>query len=107
MLTTLLDVLGAVLLALGLTLATVGLYGLIRMRQLEHQLHAAALISGPAAVAILLAAVASRSVAVLTTAVLVILFLSLTTPLSSHAIARAAERLRAAGEEEDEDREDD
>lgn len=85
-----LDLLGIAALAIGLTLATVGLYGLLRMPELPRQLHAAGLVTGPATIAILLAAFATGRADVITSAVLVIVFLLITAPLSSHAIARAS-----------------
>ena len=87
-----LDVVGAALLMLGLLLATIGLYGLLRMRDIFHQLHPAGLITGPAVIVVLLASVASGSADIITSAVLVILFVLITSPLSTHAIARAARR---------------
>jgi multicomponent Na+:H+ antiporter subunit G len=89
---TLLDVLGAVLLAAGLALATIGLYGVLRKREIFAQLHAAGLITGPAIVLVLLASVATRSVEIITSAALLILFLLITSPLSTSAIAQAAHR---------------
>jgi monovalent cation/proton antiporter MnhG/PhaG subunit len=89
---TLLDVVGAVLLALGLTLATIGVYGLLRKRDIFSQLHAAGVITGPAIVLVLLASVATRDGPVISSAVLLILFLVVTSPLSTHAIAQAAHR---------------
>jgi multicomponent Na+:H+ antiporter subunit G len=94
MLGTLLDVFGATLLGLGLLLATIGLYGLLRRPDLYAQLHAAGLIAGPAIVLMLLASVATRNVEVITSAALLILFLLLTSPLSTQAIAQAAHRRR-------------
>ncbi len=89
---TLLDVLGAALLATGLALATIGLYGLLRKPEIFAQLHAAGLITGPAIVLVLLASVATRSVQIITSAALLILFLLITSPLSTSAIAQAAHR---------------
>ncbi len=87
-----LDILGAVLLALGLLLATIGLYGLLRFPDIFHQLHPAGLITGPAVILVLLAAVATGSAEIITSAALVILFVLVTSPLSGHAIAQAARR---------------
>lgn len=87
-----LDVVGAVLLALGLLLATVGLYGLLRMPDIFHQLHPAGLVTGPAVILVLLASIASGSAEIITSAALVILFVLVTSPLSTHAIAQAARR---------------
>ena len=84
--------LGTALLATGLVLATIALYGLLRMRDIFEQLHAAGLVTGPALVLVLLAAVASGSAEIITSAALVLVFLLVTSPLSSHAIAQAARR---------------
>lgn len=101
---TVLDVVGAVLLGTGLTLATIGLYGMLRKPDIFSQLHAAGLITGPAIVLVLLASVATRDGRVISSAVLLVLFILLTSPLSAHAIAQAARRGRlrqAAGDEAD------
>jgi monovalent cation/proton antiporter MnhG/PhaG subunit len=87
---TTLDVLGAGLLALGLLLATVGLYGVLRMSDIFHQLHAAGLVTGPAVLTILLASVATGSTGIVTSAALVFVFVLITAPLAGHAIAQAA-----------------
>jgi multicomponent Na+:H+ antiporter subunit G len=89
-----LDVLGAALVGLGLLLATIGLYGMLRKPDIYAQLHAAGLITGPAIVLVLLASVATRNVEVITSAALLILFLLVTSPLSTQAIAQAARRRR-------------
>ena len=91
-----LDVVGAALLALGLLLATIGLYGMLRKPDIFEQVHAAGLITGPALILVLLASVATRNLRVISSAILLILFLLLTAPLSTHAIAQAAHR-RALG----------
>ena len=87
-----LDVVGAVLIALGLLLATIGLYGLLRFPDIFHQLHPAGLVTGPAVILVLLAAVATGSAEIITSAALVLLFVLVTSPLSTHAIAQAARR---------------
>ena len=87
-----LGVLGTVLLAVGLVLATIGLYGLLRMPDIYDQLHAAGLVTGPALVLMLLAAVAAGSTEIITSAALVLVFVLVTSPLSGHAIAQAARR---------------
>jgi multicomponent Na+:H+ antiporter subunit G len=96
MLGTLLDAFGIAALALGLVLATIGLYGLHRKEDIFQQLHAAGLITGPATVLILLAAVATRRAEIITSAALVILFVLITSPLSGHAIAQGARRRPSA-----------
>jgi multicomponent Na+:H+ antiporter subunit G len=85
-----LDIVGAALLALGLLLATIGLIGLLRLPDIFHQLHPAGLVTGPAVILVLLAAVATGSAKIITSAALVILFVLVTSPLSTHAIAQAA-----------------
>ena len=87
-----LGVLGTALLAVGLVLATIGLYGLLRMPDIYDQLHAAGLVTGPALVLMLLAALASGSTEIITSAALVLVFILVTSPLSGHAIAQAARR---------------
>jgi len=87
-----LDVVGGVLLGVGLLLATIGLYGLLRMPDIFHQLHPAGLVTGPAVILVLLASAATGSAEIITSAALVILFLLVTSPLSTHAIAQAARR---------------
>jgi multicomponent Na+:H+ antiporter subunit G len=86
------DIAGAVLLALGLLLATIGLYGMLRFPDIFHQLHPAGLVTGPAVILVLLAAVFTGSAEIITSAALVILFVLITSPLSTHAIAQAARR---------------
>ena len=88
----LLDIVAVALLAGGLTLVTIGLYGMLRLDDILHQLHAAALITGPGIVLILLAAVGSRNAEIISSAALVLLFVLVTSPLSAHAIAQAALR---------------
>ena len=95
----LLDGLAVALLGLGLLLATIGLYGMLRRPAIFEQLHAAGIVTGPAVLLVLVAAVAADSAEILTSAVLVVLFVLVTSPLSAHAIARAARR-RGAGESE-------
>jgi multicomponent Na+:H+ antiporter subunit G len=85
------------LVLVGLTLATIGLYGLLRMREINHQLHAAGLVTTPAVLSVVLAALATRQAETITSALLVIVFVVVTAPLSSHAIARAA-RGRSSGD---------
>ena len=88
----LLDVVASALLFTGLTLTTIGLYGMLRLPEMLQQLHAAALVTGPGIVLTLLAAVGSRNAEVVTSAALLLLFVLVTSPLSAHAIAQAALR---------------
>ena len=89
---TVVDVLGVAALFAGLLLATVGLYGLLRMPDIFAQLHAAGLVTGPAVILVLVASVATGRAEIVTSAVLVLVFVFVTSPLSAHAIAQAARR---------------
>ena len=91
---------GGGLLVLGLLLATIGLYGLLRRRDVFHQLHAAGIVTGPATILVLLAAIGTRQAGIMTSAALVVLFVLVTAPLSAHAIAQAAYRRSPNGENE-------
>ena len=95
---TVLDVLAAALLFGGLALATIGLYGLLRMRDIFHQLHPAGLVTGPALLLVLLAAIGTGSAEIITSAALVFAFLLITSSLSNHAIAHAARQVRSRAE---------
>ena len=81
---------GSVLLLLGLTLATIGLYGLLRKPDIFEQLHPAGLITGPAVLLVLLASIGTGKPGTITSAILVVGFVLVTSSLSSHAIAQAA-----------------
>jgi monovalent cation/proton antiporter MnhG/PhaG subunit len=87
-----LEVVGVILLFGGLLLATIGLYGMLRHPAILDQLHAAGLVTGPAIVLVLAASIAVGEAETVTSAVLVILFVLITSPLSGHAIAQAARR---------------
>jgi multicomponent Na+:H+ antiporter subunit G len=97
MISVVLDVVGAVLLVLGLTLLTVSLYGVLRLPDTYNQLHAQGLATGPGVISILASSIATENAAIITFAVLAIAFLALTSPVSGHAIARAARRRPSAG----------
>jgi monovalent cation/proton antiporter MnhG/PhaG subunit len=88
--TTVLEIAGVALLATGLLLATIGLFGMLRHPGIFDQLHAAGLTTGPAIILVLAASIATREAEIITSAVLVILFVLVTSPLSGHAIAQAA-----------------
>jgi multicomponent Na+:H+ antiporter subunit G len=90
MIPVLLDLLGGVLLLLGLVLMTVSLIGLFRMPDTYSQLHAQGLATGPGVIAVLASSVATKNAGIITFAVLGIAFTALTSPASGHAIARAA-----------------
>lgn len=92
MLESALVVAGTGLLVLGLVLATIGLYGLLRRPEIFLQLHASGLISGPASLLVLLASLATGRPEIITSALLIAAFVLVTAPLSSHAVGRAALR---------------
>ena len=94
MLDTVAAVLGTALLLLGLVLATIGLYGLLRRQDIFEQLHAAGLVTGPGVILILLASLATGRAETITSALLVVVFVLVTASLSTHAIALAAWRRR-------------
>jgi len=91
------DVVAIALLGIGLLLATIGLYGMLRMPRIFDQLHAAGIVTGPAVLLVLFASVATGSAEIITSAALVAVFVLITAPLSSHAIAQAA-RQRPEGD---------
>jgi multicomponent Na+:H+ antiporter subunit G len=90
-----LDVVGAVLLFVGLILLTIGLYGVLRLPNTYSQLHAQGLATGPGVIAVLASSVATENATIITFAMLAIAFIVLTSPVSGHAIARAAHRREA------------
>ena len=92
MISIVLDVVGAALLVIGLTLMTISLYGVLRMPDTYSQLHAQGLATGPGVITVLASSVATENAAIITFAVLGIAFVVLTSPVSGHAIARAAHR---------------
>lgn len=93
MITILLDVIGGVLLVVGMALITISLYGTLRMPNTYSQLHAQGLATGPGVIAVLASSVATENAAIISFAALGILFMAITSPMSSHAIARAAHRV--------------
>ena len=92
MISVVLDVVGAVLLLIGLTLMTIGVVGVLRMPNTYSQLHAQGLATGPGVIAVLASSVATENPAIITFAVLAIAFVVLTSPVAGHAIARSAHR---------------
>jgi monovalent cation/proton antiporter MnhG/PhaG subunit len=90
MLDPLLHGLGAVMLLVACVLATIGLYGMLRRPDIFEQLHAAGLVTGPATILVLLASVATGDARIITSALLVMVFVLITSSLSTHVIAQAA-----------------
>lgn len=97
MISMLLDVVGGVLLLVGLVLITISVVGVLRLSDTYGQLHAQGLATVPGVIAILASSVATENWMIITFAGLAIAFVAITSPVSSHAIARAAHR-RAARE---------
>ncbi len=88
--------LGSLLLATGLLLATVGLFGMFRRPEIFAQLHAAGIVTGPAVILVLLASLATGRAETITSALLVVGFVLVTGSLSTHVIADAAWRRRTS-----------
>lgn len=87
---TLLEALGVGLIGLGVLVMGVTVYGVVRLKGLFPRLQAASKASMLGAVAILAASIGTRDGATIARAVVVALFLLLTTPIAAHAIANAA-----------------
>ncbi|MFP5072139.1 cation:proton antiporter [Pseudonocardia nantongensis] len=98
MISTVLDVLGGLLLLVGLSLMTIGLVGVLRLEDTHDQLHAQGLATGPGIIAVLASSIATENAAIITFAGLAIAFIVLSSPAASHAIARVArDRRRSPG----------
>ena len=78
------------LVILGLVVTTLGVVGMFRMPDVYTELHAASKAVVLGVVAFLVASVAARDAAVTSRALLIAIFLVLTTPVGAHVIARAA-----------------
>jgi monovalent cation/proton antiporter MnhG/PhaG subunit len=89
------DTMAVILLALGLIVTTIGLYGVHRMRGTYNKLHAAGMVSGPGVILVLIASIGTRDPGVIAHAALAVAFVLVSAPISSHAIACAAHRRRA------------
>jgi multicomponent Na+:H+ antiporter subunit G len=88
------------LVLLGLLVLTAAVIGMVRFQRFDIQIHAAAKAVFLGLVPLLAAAMLHGDVATITRAVCILAFLALTTPVSSHALARTAwrrERPRADG----------
>lgn len=93
----LLAAIGVVALLGGCTLATIALYGLLLKPDLFDQLHVGGLLTGPAVILVLAAAVGTANADIITSAILVIGFVLITSSISTHAIAQAGARRYAPG----------
>lgn len=92
MISVVLDVLGGVLLIVGLLLLTISVYGVLRMPDTNSQLHAQGLATGPGVIAVLASSIATENATIITFAVLGIAFMVLSSPSSGHAIAKSVRR---------------
>ena len=92
MIETALEALGVGLIALGVAVTAVTVYGVARMRGLYARLQAASKAAMLGAVAVLAASVGVGDGRTVARAVAVALFLLLTTPIAAHVIAQAAYR---------------
>lgn len=104
MISILLDVIGGALLLVGLVLLTISVIGVLRLHSTYGQLHAQGLATGPGVIAILASSIATEDATIITFAVLAIAFVAITSPVSSHAIARAAHRRGARNQDETDSR---
>ena len=78
------------LVVLGVFVMTVGVYGIIRMPDVYTRLHAASKAVFLGVISLLLASVVTNDAEIIFRAMLIAVFLILTTPVSAHVIARAA-----------------
>jgi multicomponent Na+:H+ antiporter subunit G len=78
------------LVVLGVIVMTIGVYGVFRMPDIYTQLHAASKAVFLGVIALLLASTATGDPAVIGRAVLIGVFLVLTTPVAAHVIGHAA-----------------
>jgi multicomponent Na+:H+ antiporter subunit G len=95
MISVVLDIIGGAFLLVGMVLLTISLIGLLRMSDTHDQLHAQGLATGPGVIAVLASSVATENAHAISFAVLAIVFMALTSPISNHAIARAVQRRRS------------
>lgn len=90
MIQTLLPWLGDLLIGLGVVIMTIAVYGMLRMPTLYTRLHAATKAVFLGVMPILLASFTTGEPGFIYRAILIGVFLILTTPVSAHAIAWAA-----------------
>ncbi len=89
------------LVVLGLLVMTIGVVGLFRMPDVYTQLHATSKAVFLGVIAFAVASFASGDGTVIARAILIAAFLILTTPVSAHAIARAAHVAGEAADDRD------
>lgn len=89
-----LDLLSGSLVVLGVTVMTIGVWGVYRMPDVYTQLHAASKAVFLGVIVLLLSTITTRDPAIVARALLIAGLLVLTTPVAAHSIARAALRRR-------------
>lgn len=92
MISLVLDILGAVLLIIGLLLLTISVYGVLRMPDTHSQLHAQGLATGPGVIAVLGSSIATENAGIITFAMMGIVFMVLSSPSAGHAVAKSVRR---------------
>jgi multicomponent Na+:H+ antiporter subunit G len=89
------------LVVLGVTIMTIGVYGVIRMPDLYTRLHAASKSVFVGVVSLCLASVVTGDASIVARVFLIAILLLVTTPVSAHVIARGAygerQRMRTPG----------
>jgi multicomponent Na+:H+ antiporter subunit G len=93
-----LGVVGYVLAAVGLAVVVLAVYGMLRLPDVYMQLHAASKAGAFGVIAVLAASVGTGDLETIGRAALIAVFLLITAPVSSHAIAAAARAREAQGE---------
>lgn len=78
------------LVVLGLVVMTIGVIGVQRLPDVYLQLHAASKAVFLGIIALVVASVATGDAAIISRGLLIAVFLLITTPVSAHAIGRAA-----------------
>lgn len=92
MIETILQILGVALIALGVVVIAVTVYGVVRLRGLYPRLQAASKGAMFGTVSILAASIGTADLETIGRCGVVALFLLLTTPVAAHAIGQAAYR---------------
>lgn len=84
------DILSGALILVGLLILTFSIYGMLKMPDIYTSIHAASKAAFLGIVPFLIAAMLAGNPAMITRAILIAVFLILTTPISSHIIGQVA-----------------
>ena len=84
------DILSGVLIVVGLLILSLSVYGMLKMPDIYTSIHAASKAAFLGIMPFLIAAMLSGNPAMITRALLIAVFLILTTPISAHIIGQAA-----------------